>query len=130
MGGKERLSFVKGIDHVQVAAPNGSEEEARSFYSDVLGMKEVEKPESLKGRGGCWFQCGIQEVHVGIEEPFNPSKKAHPGFIAEDLEGLQQALLTAGYTVKDDAPIAGRKRIFTEDPFGNRIEFLEFGKDE
>jgi len=124
------VSFVKGIDHIQVAAPKGSDEEARMFYGDLLGMNELEKPESLKGRGGCWFQCGFQEVHVGIEETFHPSKKAHPGFITEDLKGLQKTLLAAGYTVKEDVPIAGRNRIFTEDPFGNRIEFLEFGKDE
>lgn len=122
--------FIKGIDHIQVAAPKGSEAEARRFYGQVLGMVELQKPESLKGRGGCWFSCGSQEVHVGIEEPFSPSKKAHPGFIVEDLAGLQTALSAAGFPVKEDAPIAGRNRIFSEDPFGNRIEFLAFGKDD
>ena len=124
------MSFIKGIDHIQVTAPKGSEDEARRFYGEVLGMAELEKPESLKGRGGCWFSCGQQEIHVGIEEPFSASKKAHPGFITEDLEGLRNVLSTAGFLVKEDAPIAGRNRIFTEDPFGNRIEFLEFDKDE
>ncbi|MFC4411758.1 VOC family protein [Chungangia koreensis] len=124
------MSFLKGIDHIQVAAPKGSENEARRFYSEVLGMEELEKPDLLKGRGGCWFICGQQEVHVGIEEPFNPSKKAHPGFIADNLEELRNKLHSAGYLVKEDAPIAGRNRFFTEDPFGNRIEFLEFGKDD
>lgn len=124
------MNRLKGIDHIQVAAPKGSEDDARKFYGEVLGMIELEKPESLKGRGGCWFQCGLQEVHVGIEEPFTPSKKAHPGFITDDLDGLRVALTTAGFLVKEDAPIAGRNRIFSEDPFGNRIEFLEFGKDE
>lgn len=124
------MSFVTGIDHIQVAAPKGCEEEARRFYGEVLRMEELEKPENLKGRGGCWFSCGIQEVHVGVEESFNPSKKAHPGFITKDLEGLRNALTNAGYLVKEDVPIAGRNRMFTEDPFGNRIEFLEFGNDD
>jgi len=124
------MKWIKGIDHIQVAAPKGSEDEARRFYGEILGMEELEKPESLKDRGGCWFQCGQQEVHIGIEEPFTPSKKAHPGFVISDLEGLRQALETGGFSVKEDAPILGRNRIFSEDPFGNRIEFLEFDKDE
>ncbi len=38
------FSLLK-IDHVQLAAPKGSEDRARQFYSDVLGLKEIEKPE-------------------------------------------------------------------------------------
>ncbi|WP_035297922.1 VOC family protein [Brevibacillus thermoruber] len=114
-----------GLDHVQVAAPAGCEEEARRFFRDVLGMPEVPKPEALRRRGGVWFQCGSQTVHVGVEASFAPAKKAHPAFLTSDLEVLRQRLEAAGVTVREGDEIPGVKRFFADDPFGNRLEFME-----
>ena len=117
---------LKGIDHIQIAAPPGSEEKARVFYGKLLGMIEIEKPENLKARGGCWFQCGAQEVHIGIQPEFLPSRKAHPGFTVVNLSALKSQLQDAEYVISEEPPITGRGRFFTHDPFGNRIEFLEY----
>ena len=119
-------SLITSIDHIQIAAPPNSEDKARSFYGDILGMTEIQKPDNLQGRGGCWFQAGAQEVHIGIQQDFVPAKKAHPGFTVNALELLKLQLQKAGYAVHEDAPINGRSRFFTNDPFGNRIEFLAF----
>src|SRR5690625_3287737 len=119
-------TFITGIDHIQIAAPSDSEDTARSFYGELLGMEEIPKPKNLQGRGGCWFICGLQEVHIGIQQDFAAAKKAHPGFTVNALEQLKLRLEKAGYSVKEDAPINGRSRCFTNDPFGNRIEFIEF----
>ncbi|WP_432362474.1 VOC family protein [Sporosarcina sp. UB5] len=118
--------FLIGIDHIQIAAPPHSEEQAREFYGKLLGMEETPKPENLQARGGCWFKCGAQEVHIGIQDDFIPAKKAHPGFTVHALEQLKSRLETAGHKISEEPPIAGRARFFTNDPFGNRIEFLEF----
>ena len=123
------MTFVwKGIDHIQVAAPKNSEEEARAFYGKLLGLPEIQKPENLLGRGGCWFQCGSQEIHVGIDEHFQAAKKAHPGLLVENLSQLKKHLQQQNIDVKTDAPIKGRSRIFINDPFGNRLEFLEMNE--
>jgi catechol 2,3-dioxygenase-like lactoylglutathione lyase family enzyme len=119
-------TFLTGIDHIQIAAPKGSEEKARTFYGEILGMNEIPKPENLKGRGGCWFKVGAQEVHIGIQPDFTPAKKAHPGFTVNALDELKERLEKDGYSISEEQPIAGRSRFFTHDPFGNRIEFLEF----
>ncbi len=74
-------TYIQGIDHVQVAAPVGCEEEAREFYSNKIGMEEIPKPEELKKRGGCWFKCGNQEIHIGVEQNFTPAKKGTSGFL-------------------------------------------------
>ena len=79
---------ILGIDHVQVAAPRGCEAEARAFYGGLLGLEELAKPEALAARGGCWFRAGSQELHVGVEEPFAPARKAHPGLVVDDLAAL------------------------------------------
>lgn len=118
--------FLTGIDHIQIAAPPDSEELARKFYGEILGMREIPKPENLKARGGCWFQCGVQEVHIGIQADFTPAKKAHPGFTVHALPQLKIRLEAADYMISEEPPIAGCERFFTHDPFGNRIEFLAF----
>jgi catechol 2,3-dioxygenase-like lactoylglutathione lyase family enzyme len=115
---------VLGIDHVQVAAPPGSEAQARAFYGNLLGLAEVSKPEALRGRGGAWFECGGQQLHVGIAEPFAPAGKAHPALsvAAGDLDRLAARLVDAGCAVRWDDAIPGTRRFFTADPWGNRIE--------
>ncbi|MFK4392644.1 catechol 2,3-dioxygenase-like lactoylglutathione lyase family enzyme [Peribacillus frigoritolerans] len=84
------MPFIfKSIDHIQLAAPKGSEETARKFFKNILGFDEVEKPEELKKRGGVWFEFGNYQIHIGIEEPFYPAKKAHPAFEIENIEELK-----------------------------------------
>jgi catechol 2,3-dioxygenase-like lactoylglutathione lyase family enzyme len=116
---------ISGIDHVQVAAPTGSEAEARAFYGGLLGLEEIPKPEALAARGGCWFQAGAQELHIGIEEPFTPARKAHPSFVVSDLDGLAAQFADQGIGVRYDDQIPGTKRFETTDPFGNRLEFRQ-----
>ncbi|MGE8204001.1 glyoxalase [Heyndrickxia sp. NPDC080065] len=121
------MSFeFQGIDHVQLAAPKGCEIKARDFFGIILGLKEIPKPENLQGRGGCWFQCGNQEIHIGVEEDFKGAKKAHPGLVVKNLEELKKTLLANQIMIMEDIPINGRNRIHVNDPFGNRLEFLEY----
>lgn len=115
------------IDHVQVAAPRDSEERAQKFYGTLLGMKEIEKPGPLKARGGVWFEFGDFQLHVGVEEPFLPAKKAHPAFVVKGFEALRNHLKDQGIEVKMDDAIPGVERFFVFDPFGNRLEFLKEG---
>jgi catechol 2,3-dioxygenase-like lactoylglutathione lyase family enzyme len=115
-----------GIDHIQLAAPTGCEEEARQFYGELLGMKEITKPEKLRARGGVWFQCGKNQVHIGVQEDFYPAKKAHPAFEVHNLSMLKEHLQGHDISVKEDDVLQGVLRFYVDDPFGNRIEFLEF----
>jgi catechol 2,3-dioxygenase-like lactoylglutathione lyase family enzyme len=115
---------ISGIDHVQVAAPPGCEAEARGFYGRLLGLSELSKPAALAGRGGVWFACGTQQLHVGVTADFAPALKAHPAFAVTDLDVLAERLTLAGAPVHWDAELPGVARFFTEDPWGNRIELL------
>ncbi len=117
---------VRGIDHVQVAAPPGCEERARWFYGEVLGMTEVAKPPALQARGGVWFQCGEHQLHVGVETSFAPALKAHPALRVAGLPGLQERLSRLGVPFTPDELLPGAARIYVNDPFGNRLELLEW----
>jgi catechol 2,3-dioxygenase-like lactoylglutathione lyase family enzyme len=116
---------VVGLDHVQIAMPAGREVEARSFYADCLGIPEVAKPANLVRRGGCWFERGSLKLHLGVEAEFRPARKAHPAFLVDDLAATVAALERAGRPVRTDEPLEGYERVFTEDPFGNRIELMQ-----
>jgi len=115
-----------GIDHVQVSIRAGAEDEARLFWRDGLGLVEIEKPASLTGRGGVWFQCGAQQVHCGVEEPVARSRR-HPALLTDDLESLRARLQAAGFPIRYEPEIPGFRRFFTEDPFGNRVELMQRG---
>ncbi len=116
----------KAIDHVQLAAPKGSEDEARKFFSGIFGFEEIEKPAELKKRGGAWFQFGSVQIHVGVEEDFVPAKKAHPAFEVENIEELKKHLSVSGVEYLEDDKLPGANRMYVSDPFGNRIELLEW----
>ncbi len=116
---------LQALHHVQLAIPAGGEEACRQFWCDVLGMREVEKPPALAERGGCWFRSGALELHVGVQEEFAAATKAHPGLLVSGLDGLAGALERAGHEVVWDEEFPGHRRFYDEDPFGNRVEFLE-----
>lgn len=114
------------VDHVQLAMPRGEEHSARAFYAGVLGLEEIPKPTNLAARGGVWFRCGALQVHLGVEEGFRPAKKAHPAFVVDDLESFAKLLRERRLNVQRDTEQAvGVERLFTEDPFGNRIELVQ-----
>ncbi len=116
---------ITGIDHVQVAAPPGCEEAARASSGGRPALEERPKPPALAARGGCWFRAAAQELHVGVEEPFAPARKAHPGLVADDLGALAERLRGAGHDVTFDDAIPGARRFHVADPFGNRLEIRQ-----
>ncbi|MGW3459015.1 VOC family protein [Streptomyces olivaceoviridis] len=117
--------MLVAVDHVQLAAPSGSEDMLRSYYAGVLGMTEVPKPPALAARGGCWFEAGSVRLHLGIQRDFRPARKAHPGLRVRDIEAYAARLTAQGAEVTWDDDLPGHRRFSSQDPVGNRLEFLE-----
>jgi len=120
--------MLTALHHVQLAMPEGAEDQARAFYNGLLGLTEVDKPAALRARGGVWFEQAGLRLHLGTETPFRPACKAHPAFQTDDLDNLDNlaARLTgAGVDLVHDAELPGYRRFYAGDPFGNRIEFLQ-----
>lgn len=116
---------VKRLDHVQICIPIGAEDEARAFYTGVLGFTEIEKPETLKASGGLWYQVGDIELHIGVENREGYRSKSHPAFEVENIEAVRRYLEEKGVVTKDEKVIPTVTRFSFLDPFQNRIEFLE-----
>src|SRR5579872_6060298 len=112
--------FVTDIDHVQIAAPKGCEAAARRFFGALLALEEIEKPEALRARGGCWFRVGSRQLHIGVEEDFRPANKAHPAFAVANIDKLFKLLVDAQVSCKWEAH-DGVRRFYASDPWGNRL---------
>ena len=107
--------MLEGVDHVQLAAPPDCEKDARRFFGDLLGLEELEKPAALRDRGGVWFRVGAQQLHIGVEEPFAPARKAHAAFSVTGYEELVDRLRAAGVDLTEDDSIPGVRRCVVED---------------
>jgi RimJ/RimL family protein N-acetyltransferase/catechol 2,3-dioxygenase-like lactoylglutathione lyase family enzyme len=116
---------IVAIDHVQLALPAGGEDEARRFYSGLLGIPEVAKPAPLARRGGAWFEDGAVRIHLGVDPDFRAARKAHPALRVRGLAALVERLRAAGVEVIPDDELPDHDRVYVRDPFGNRLELLE-----
>lgn len=120
---------------MQVAIPPGGEEAARRFYVDGLGLTEVEKPAPLRGRGGLWLRAyddsgGVAaEIHLGVESPYHPARKAHPALLLgsrDHLDEVAARLGRLGFDVDgtERHTFPGHERVHAFDAHGSRIELL------
>jgi len=118
--------MIVGIHHTQITIPKGNESEAKHFYCHILQLPEIEKPESLKGRGGFWLQVGDKEIHIGTEAGVDRLKtKAHVAYEVNDIDYWEQRLKKNSVTILKSVPIPGYKRFEFRDPFGNRVEMIQ-----
>ncbi|MEK3723645.1 VOC family protein [Paenibacillus sp. FSL H8-0034] len=118
--------MIIGFHHAQITIPQGQEDEAKDFYCQVLGFKEIQKPQSLIGRGGFWVQVGNQELHIGTEDGVDRSKtKAHLAYRVEDIKKMEEVLKHHGISLLESVPIPGYERFEFRDPFGNRVECIQ-----
>jgi catechol 2,3-dioxygenase-like lactoylglutathione lyase family enzyme len=115
---------IRRLDHIQICIPPGEEEKARVFYLDIIGLKEIEKPDALKPNGGLWFGIADIQLHIGAEETTGRSKR-HPAFEVSSLAEVKEYLRSKGVPIKVEIQVPGQERFSFFDPFGNRIEFLE-----
>lgn len=117
---------IIGLNHAQITIPKGAEEQGRQFYCGLLGMPEIPKPESLRGRGGFWLQAGDRQVHIGTEDGVDREKtKAHLAYEVDDVAAWRVFLEQHAIPVLDSVPISGCERFEFRDPFGNRVEFIQ-----
>jgi catechol 2,3-dioxygenase-like lactoylglutathione lyase family enzyme len=113
----------KRFDHVQICIPKDAEDEARKFYTDIIGLKEKPKPQSLIANGGLWYQVADVELHLSVEMPMVKTRR-HPAFEIEDVAAARK-LLENVVEIMEEPVIPGRVRFSFIDPFGNKLELLQ-----
>jgi hypothetical protein len=88
-------------------------------------MPEVPKPPDLAKRGGCRFQCGRQQLQIGIETDFASAKKAHLAFKVVNVSAIAEWSLGYGILSRHDRLNPARKQMFVDDSWGNLLQFTE-----
>ncbi len=117
--------MILGLHHAQFTIPPEGEAEARRYYLEFMGLKEIAKPTELR-RGGFWMLVGAREVHVGTQEGGNRFQlRSHLAYEVTNLEKWRRKIADAGYGIEEPPPFTGHVRFHTRDPFGNLVEFIQ-----
>ena len=114
------------LHHVMIVIPAASEATARAFYCELLGLREIPKPDSLANRGGLWLSTGTLDIHLGVDPDFHPARKAHVALEVNNLDAVRAVLSQHDYVLSPiECELPGYERFYVSDPFGNRIELME-----
>ena len=113
----------KRIDHIHICVAPEKLEQARVFYTDVIGLELIERPNHLFKTAGYWFNIADIQLHIGVEPTLPPSTR-HTAFEVEDVDTARK-YLDGKVEILEEPAIPGRRRFAFRDPFGNRIELLQ-----
>lgn len=120
------MPLIQRIHHIDIIIPRGAGDAARAFYCGALGFREIPKPASLGKNGGLGLEIGDQQVHLSIQDGYDPRKtKGHIAYLVPDLEEIKRVVAQQGLRWSDNVEIPGYVRGDLRDPFGNRIEFIQ-----
>jgi len=115
----------KRLDHIHIVVPAERLDEARAFYEDVMGLPLKYRPDEALGDKGYWFTLTDIELHIGVEPAMPPSIR-HFAVEVVNVRAAREYLEKRGVKTKNQSVIPGRERFSFVDPFGNRIELLEY----
>jgi catechol 2,3-dioxygenase-like lactoylglutathione lyase family enzyme len=120
------MAQVIRLQHAAITVPADRLEDARGFYSGVLGLREVPRPPELD-RPGIWYSFGMTELHIQAREGAVTPGDHHPALVVDDIDGWRERLAQHGVEISDQPTIYNRRRFDARDPFGNRLEFTTEG---
>ena len=123
--------MIQVVSCLHVAIVVSSLERSLEFYSNILGLKRVDRQLNYPG---AWYQIGDFQIHL-IEDVnyrsnhqidlMKSTRHPHIALGIRDLEAAKQQLLAANCVVKMSN--SGRAALFTQDPDGNAIELTWIG---
>lgn len=117
---------ILGVHHVNITIPKNEERAGREFYCSVLGLREIDKPDALRGRGGFWLELGALQIHISTEADVDRWRtKAHVAYQVDDLSRWRQQMTELEIVLEEQPPFMTFERFLIRDPFGNRIEFIQ-----
>jgi len=116
---------IKRTDHINICVALEDLEAARKFYADVFDLKPIQRPDHIFDTPGYWFIIGDIELHIGVEVPVGRTWR-HTAFEITDIKAARQHLQANGIVIDEEPVIEGRDRFTFLDPFGNRMELLQY----
>ncbi len=117
------IEFIR-VNHINICVPPERLEEAKEFYTNLLRLKLIDRPNHLFSSPGYWLDIGDIHLHIGVE-PFLGRSSRHTAFSVVDIVKARKHLKAYGIEIQDEAEIPGWARFLFVDPFGNRMELLQ-----
>ncbi len=117
------IEFIRA-DHIHICVPPERLEEAKQFYTDIIGLEQIDRPDHLFSNSGYWFDIGNIQLHIGVE-PTLPRSIRHTAFEVADIEAARALLVKNDVEIVEEPVLPGRTRFAFIDPFGNRMELLQ-----
>jgi catechol 2,3-dioxygenase-like lactoylglutathione lyase family enzyme len=117
------IDFIR-VDHFHVCVPPERLEEAKTFYTEIIGLELIDRPDHLFSSAGYWLNIGNVQLHIGVE-PIHPQTIRHTALQVADVEAARLHLLCNNVKIIEEPVIPGRSRFAFLDPFGNRMELLQ-----
>lgn len=114
---------IQALDHVQLSIPLGAARQARAFYEQALGLVEWRDPR-LDQPGVLRYRLGSQRLDLCEGAYTGVAPQAHLALQVRSLDPLQARLQAAGLPVGLQQ-LDAQRRLYVEDPFGNRLELIE-----
>jgi catechol 2,3-dioxygenase-like lactoylglutathione lyase family enzyme len=114
---------ITQIDHCSVVITDV--ERSRTFYHDVLGLKEIRKPRTFDFVV-VWFDLGNQHLHLLLREQPDTLSPRHFALRVRDCAAARAYFQARGIATQETTPIPGADRFFIHDPDGNRIEIIQW----
>lgn len=123
-----RNMSLKGVHHILITYPPEAGNATLNFYSQVLGLEKIPRPEASRNVAGAWYALGQIQIHLGEEQnPNNQASRRHICFQVDDLSAFEEHLKAYGVEIlPDHSPVPQYRRFFLRDPAGNRLEIIEF----
>jgi catechol 2,3-dioxygenase-like lactoylglutathione lyase family enzyme len=117
------IEFIRA-DHIHICVPVERLVEARQFYTGIVGLQLIERPNHLFSSVGYWFNIGNIQLHIGVESAL-PRSIRHTAFEVADIEATRAFLIKNNVEIVEEPVLPGRTRFAFIDPFGNRMELLQ-----
>jgi len=114
---------IMQIDHASVLITDV--ERSRSFYRDLLGLKEIAKPKTFDFVV-LWFDLGDQQLHLLLKHQPDSRSPRHFALRVKDVQTARSYFRAKSVPVEETTPIPGADRFFIYDPDGNRIEIIQW----
>lgn len=126
---KDMAIGVVKLQHVNVTVPASLEEAAKTFYGELLGLQQIEKPDGPRKYVGAWYQMGESQLHLSIEDlARNQESNRHVCYSVSDIASALSTFRTAGVeVVSEEQLVNGGSRFFVRDPAANLIEITSEG---
>ena len=118
---------AKRLNHITVAVPAGEHDRVRAFYSGVLGLEEIPRPDALnKVYDLIWYKFLDILLHLDFMPPWvTPAENRHIALEVVDLPAIRRYLESKGATIREAVQMPDRDRFYLLDPFGNYFELME-----